>query len=167
MGTGYIGVKVPVTTNQRKRSLLPPKLFPIEINRFRSHDWREEPYALKLARAEAGEGLVLAVAASRDAIASVGFAAAASQRWAVASALLSGGGEPILRGTKLQMSWMPSLLTQKRRNGPPLGLRNLCNTCYLNSVLQCLTYTPPFANYCLSHTHSSLCKSLSFLEALR
>ncbi|CAF1704471.1 hypothetical protein HID58_053796 [Brassica napus] len=57
------------------------------------------------------------------------------------------------------MSWMPSLLTQKRRNGPPLGLRNLCNTCYLNSVLQCLTYTPPFANYCLSHTHSSLCDS--------
>ncbi|XP_061232900.1 ubiquitin carboxyl-terminal hydrolase 36 [Neopsephotus bourkii] len=33
------------------------------------------------------------------------------------------------------------------------GLRNLGNTCFLNSTVQCLTYTPPLANYLLSREH--------------
>uniref|UniRef100_A0A8B9JUC9 USP domain-containing protein n=1 Tax=Astyanax mexicanus TaxID=7994 RepID=A0A8B9JUC9_ASTMX len=37
------------------------------------------------------------------------------------------------------------------------GLWNLGNTCFLNSVLQCLTYTPPLANYILTGEHSNTC----------
>lgn len=38
------------------------------------------------------------------------------------------------------------------------GLQNLGNTCFANAALQCLTYTPPLANYMLSHEHSKTCK---------
>ena len=38
------------------------------------------------------------------------------------------------------------------------GLHNLGNTCYLNSVLQCLTYTEPFVAYLQSSKHRSSCK---------
>ncbi|NXO25482.1 UBP42 hydrolase, partial [Cisticola juncidis] len=48
---------------------------------------------------------------------------------------------------KICMDWR-----QKRR--PGAGLYNLGSTCYLNVVLQCLTYTPPLANYLLSRQHS-------------
>ncbi|GAV60870.1 UCH domain-containing protein [Cephalotus follicularis] len=70
-------------------------------------------------------------------------------------------------GLQLQMSWQPSLLSQKRKTGPPLGFRNLGNSCYLNSVLQCLTYTPPLANFCLRLQHSSLCDSASDVNRKR
>lgn len=38
------------------------------------------------------------------------------------------------------------------------GLHNVGNTCYLNSVLQCLTYTEPFVAYLQTGKHTSSCK---------
>ncbi|KFW03976.1 Ubiquitin carboxyl-terminal hydrolase 36, partial [Eurypyga helias] len=42
------------------------------------------------------------------------------------------------------------------------GLQNLGNTCFLNSTIQCLTYTPPLANYLLSKEHSRTCHQGGF-----
>lgn len=57
----------------------------------------------------------------------------------------------------IQNSWQ-----QIRRIGP--GLANLGNTCFLNSVVQVLTYTPPLINYILSGYHKNNCKYLYFLR---
>ncbi|XP_032063063.1 LOW QUALITY PROTEIN: ubiquitin carboxyl-terminal hydrolase 42-like [Aythya fuligula] len=43
-----------------------------------------------------------------------------------------------------------------------VGLYNLGNTCFLNATLQCLTYTPPLANYMLSLEHSQSCREQDF-----
>ncbi|NXD04245.1 UBP42 hydrolase, partial [Certhia familiaris] len=50
----------------------------------------------------------------------------------------------------------------QQRQRPGAGLFNLGNTCYVNVILQCLTYTPPLANYLLSHEHSQSCQQQGF-----
>ncbi len=42
------------------------------------------------------------------------------------------------------------------------GLRNVGNTCYLNSVMQCLAYTPPLFNYVASQEHLKRCQAQAF-----
>lgn len=46
------------------------------------------------------------------------------------------------------------------------GLQNPGNACYMNAALQCLTYTPPLANYLLSQEHSRTCQRRSELCTL-
>ncbi|KAL4688889.1 hypothetical protein H8957_016311, partial [Semnopithecus entellus] len=48
-------------------------------------------------------------------------------------------------------------LSSRRPAAVGAGLQNMGNTCYMNASLQCLTYTPPLANYMLSREHSQLC----------
>ncbi|XP_042683688.1 ubiquitin carboxyl-terminal hydrolase 42 [Centrocercus urophasianus] len=57
---------------------------------------------------------------------------------------------------KICMDW------QQTQNGVGVGLYNLGNTCFINSILQCLTYTPPLANYMLSLEHTQSCNCQGF-----
>ncbi|KAM6150114.1 ubiquitin carboxyl-terminal hydrolase 17-like protein 6 [Erethizon dorsatum] len=53
---------------------------------------------------------------------------------------------------KVSLSW-------KTPYGAGAGLWNMGNTCYVNAALQCLTYTPPLANYMLALEHRPPCPS--------
>uniref|UniRef100_A0A8C4SYK6 USP domain-containing protein n=1 Tax=Erpetoichthys calabaricus TaxID=27687 RepID=A0A8C4SYK6_ERPCA len=58
-------------------------------------------------------------------------------------------------GNKLTLKW-------ERVYRVGAGLHNLGNTCFLNATIQCLTYTPPLANYLLSKEHSRQCQQSGF-----
>jgi uncharacterized UBP type Zn finger protein len=54
--------------------------------------------------------------------------------------------------------FIDSLMYWKQKNPPGSGLKNLGNTCFLNSVLQCILYTAPLKNYINFTNHSQICK---------
>ncbi|XP_051530577.1 ubiquitin carboxyl-terminal hydrolase 42 [Myxocyprinus asiaticus] len=58
----------------------------------------------------------------------------------------------------------PERLSLKWNQGHRIGagLQNLGNTCFLNSTLQCLTYTAPLANFMLTREHSKTCHEPGF-----
>lgn len=69
-----------------------------------------------------------------------------------------GGGDGVPAPQKVLFPMERLSLKWERVYRVGAGLHNLGNTCFLNSTIQCLTYTPPLANYLLSKEHSRNCE---------